>query len=72
MGKFSNADTANHGGDSTSQASAAGHHARDQATKDGVFERGNNALNSTPFSKLEGCADAKESAGGFWSSIFGK
>ena len=72
MGKWGHSDTANETGCTTSQAAAAEHVSRDDATKDGSFERGNHTLNSTPLSRVDSCSDAKDSAGGFWSSIFGR
>lgn len=68
MGKWSDTDTAKHSGDSSSKAARAGHDARDDAVKDGIFERGNSAKNSERFSRDD--ATGKE-AMGFWESIFG-
>jgi hypothetical protein len=67
MGKYS--DNTKDSGDSSSQAAHAEHDARDHATKEGVFERGNNEKNSTPFSRTDSAGSA---SGGFWDSIFGK
>jgi hypothetical protein len=60
-------DTSDYSGDSSSKVSEAEHTARDDAEKDGVFERGNNAKNSERFSRD---TDSGKEAGGFWSSIF--
>jgi hypothetical protein len=64
MGKWTDADTSKHSGDSSSKVAAAEHQAREDATKDGVFERGN----SERFSQDD--KSGKE-ATGFWESIFG-
>ena len=69
VGKWSDSDTSGHSGDSSSKVAAAEHDARDDATRDGIFERGNSAKNSERFSRDD--SSGKE-AGGFWSSIFGK
>lgn len=68
MGKWTNEDTAKQSGDSTSKAAAAGHDARDDATKAGLFERGNPEKNSERFSRTD---ESGERATGFWGSIFG-
>lgn len=58
MGKFTDSDLQsyqdkNEGGhDSSSKIAAAEHQARDDASKDGYFERGNDSLNSTRFSEI--------------------
>lgn len=68
LGKWSNEDTAANTGSSTSQAAAAGHAARDDAEKAGVFERGNDAKNSERFSRDD---DSGRAATSLWDSIFG-
>lgn len=68
MGKWTHEDTAKETGCKTTEAAAAEHQARDDATKAGVFERGNSELNSQPFTKDD---DAGQAATGFWKSIFG-
>ena len=68
MGKWTDADTSNWSGDSPSQVSQAEHDAREDATGDGVFERGNDEKNSERFSSD---TPSGESAGSFWKSIFG-
>lgn len=52
VGKYS--DNTSSSGDSSSKAAEAEHDARDHATKDGVFERGNDVKNSTPFENTPG------------------
>ena len=69
MGKWTDADTAKHSGDSSSKVAEAEHTARDDATKAGLFERGNSSKNSERFSRDD---DSGKEATGFWSSIFGK
>jgi len=69
MGKWTDADTAKDNGDSTSNIAKTEHTARDDATKAGVFERGNSSKNSKPFSKTD---KSGARATGFWNSIFGK
>lgn len=54
--------------DSSSDVSAAEHQARDDATEEGIFERGNDELNRKPFSKDD---ESGQRATGFWKSIFG-
>ena len=66
--EWTDKDTADYSGDSSSKIAEAEHQAREDATKDGCFERGNDEKNSTPFSK-SGTDDG--GAGGFWKSIFG-
>ena len=66
MGKYS--DNTKDSGDSSSKAARAEHDARDDATKAGVFERGNSSKNSERFSRDD---SAGKAAGGFWESIFG-
>lgn len=66
MGKWTDVDTAKYSGDSTSKVAEANHDARDHATKDGVFERGNSAKNKERFKDDTGKATS------FWNSIFGK
>lgn len=68
MGKYTNADTSKQSGNSSSKVSEAGHNARDDAEKDGLFERGNSSKNSERFSKTD---ESGERATGFWDSIFG-
>jgi len=68
VSKWSNEDTSSHSGDSTSQAASAGHQARDDATDEGLFERGNSEKNSQPFSRDD---ESGGRATGFWDSIFG-
>ncbi len=68
MGKWTESDTAKETGDSSSKVAAAEHQARDDATKEGVFERGNSSKNSERFSKTDESGQRSES---FWSSIFG-
>ena len=41
MGKWTNKDTSDHSGDSSSKVSEAAHQARNDAEKSGDFERGN-------------------------------
>lgn len=69
MGKWTDADTAKHSGDSTSQVANAEHTARDDAAKSGEFERGNSSKNSERFSRDDSAGHA---ASGFWGSIFGR
>lgn len=57
-------DTKNETGDSAKDVARAGHDHRDDATKAGVFERGNDEKNSKAFQ-----ADEKDS--GLWKSLFG-
>ncbi len=68
MGKWTDADTSKYSGDSSGKVAEAEHQARDDATKDGVFERGNSSKNSECFSRDDSSGQA---ATGFWSSIFG-
>lgn len=68
MSKWSNEDTAAHTGCSTSQAAAAAHTARNDAEEAGVFERGNDAKNSEPFSRDD---DSGRAATSLWDSLFG-
>jgi len=65
MGKYTDSDNENYGGDSSSKVSEAEHDARDHATSSGLFERGNDSKNSTRFKDDTGHAT------GFWGSIFG-
>ena len=69
MGWWSDSDTSRETGDSGSKVARASHDARDDATKDGIFERGNNAKNRERFSRD---SESGKEAGGFWSSIFGR
>jgi hypothetical protein len=69
MGGWSHGDTAKETGSSSSEASAAAHQARDDATKSGDFERGNSDKNSRSFSRDD---ESGKEATGFWGSIFGK
>jgi len=66
MGKYS--DNTASSGDSSSRAARAEHDARDDATEDGVFERGDSSKNSERFSKSD---DSGKAATSFWNSIFG-
>lgn len=68
MGKWSDSDTSKETGDSLGQVAKAEHQARDDATEAGVFERGNDEVNSQPFSRDD---DSGKAATGFWASIFG-
>lgn len=68
MPDWTNADTASETGDSSSQAAAAAHQARDDAEAAGLFERGNSDKNSQRFSRDD---DSGKEATGFWKSIFG-
>lgn len=68
MGKWTDSDTSAHSGDSSSKVAAAEHDARDHATEEGVFERGNSSKNSERFSRDD---DSGKAATGFWASIFG-
>lgn len=67
MGKYTDADTKSESGDSSGKVAAAEHQARDDATKDGVFERGNSSKNSERFSRTD---DSGREATSFWRSIF--
>lgn len=69
MGKWTDKDTADHSGDSLKDVARAEHQARDDATKEGIFERGNKGKNSERFSKSD---NSGERASGFWSSVFGR
>lgn len=69
MGKWTDKDTSKYSGDSTSKVAAAEHQARDDATKTGLFERGNPEKNSQRLSRDD---DSGKAATGFWGSIFGK
>ena len=66
MGKYS--DNTSLSGDSSSKAAEAEHDARDHATEAGLFKRGDQETNSTPFPRDD---DSGRAASGFWSSIFG-
>lgn len=66
--KWTHEDTAKHTGDSTSKVAAAEHQARDDATRAGLFERGNSEKNSERFSRTD---ESGSRAMGFWESIFG-
>lgn len=68
MSKWSNSDTSKYSGDSNSKVSAAEHQAREDATKAGIFERGNDSKNSQPLSKSD---DSGSRATSFWDSLFG-
>lgn len=68
MSKWTDKDTAKYSGDSTSKVSHAEHVARDDATKSGLFERGNSSKNSQRFSRTD---DSGQRATGFWDSLFG-
>lgn len=69
MGKWTNEDTSKASGDSTSKAAAAGHQAREDATKAGLFERGNSEKNSRSFSRTD---ESGERATGFWEFLVPK
>ena len=69
MGKWSDKDTAKESSDSPKEVARAEHNARDDATKAGVFERGNDKKNSTPFSRDD---ESGQKATGFWKSVFRK
>lgn len=68
MGKWTDKDTSDYGGDSLGDVARAEHQARDDATSEGVFERGDSSKNSERFSKSD---ESGERASGFWKSIFG-
>lgn len=68
MGKWTDKDTSRETGDSASKVSQAEHVARDDATKAGLFSRGDPDKNSKPFSRTDESGQRAES---FWSSIFG-
>ncbi len=68
MGKWTDKDTSRETGDSTSKVSHAEHVARDDATKEGLFSRGDREKNSQRLSRTD---DSGQRAEGFWSSIFG-
>lgn len=68
MGKWTDADTAKHSGDSSSKVAAAEHQARDDGEEAGVFKRGDSDTNSERFSRTD---ESGEKASGFWKSIFG-
>lgn len=67
MSKWTNSDTSKYSGDSDSKVSAAEHQAREDATKEGIFERGNDSKNSQPLSKND---ESGSRATNFWDSIF--
>lgn len=69
MGKWTDSDTSKNTGDSSSKVAAAEHDARDHATKEGMFERGDSSKNSERFSKSDNSGQAATS---FWESIFEK
>jgi len=66
--KWTDADTREYSGDSSSKIAAAEHDARDHATRSGDFERGNDSKNSERFSKDD---ESGQRATSFWGSIFG-
>lgn len=68
MSIWSKEDISKETGDTTSQVAAAEHQAREDAIKEGVFERGNSEVNSTPFSRED---ESGQRATGFWESIWG-
>lgn len=68
MGKWTDKDTSDHSGDSSNKVAKAEHDARDDATKVGLFERGNPEKNSERFSKSD---ESGERATSFWKSLFG-
>lgn len=68
MGKWTDKDTSDYSGDSSSKVAKAEHDARDDGAKAGFFERGNSEKNSTPFPKDD---ESGERATGFWKSLFG-
>jgi hypothetical protein len=68
MGKWTDADTAKHSGDSLKDVARAEHQARDDAEKEGIFKRGDSETNSKPFSKTD---ESGERATGFWKGLFG-
>ncbi len=69
MAKWTNEDTTSYSGDSSSKVAAAEHAAPDDASKAGIFERGNPEKNSQRFSRDD---DSGKAASSFWGSIFGK
>lgn len=68
MGKWTDADTAKETGDSLKQVAEAEHQAREDATRVGLFERGNSEKNSQRF---PGNDDTAKEAKGFFSRLFG-
>jgi hypothetical protein len=68
MGKWTDKDTSDHSGDSSSKVSEAAHQARDDAEKSGDFERGNDEKSQHKFSRDDKSGKAASS---FWGSIFG-
>lgn len=68
MARWTDKDTAKYSGDSTSKVAAAEHQARDDATKEGLFSRGDSAKNSQPFSRVD---KTGREAMSFFESIFG-
>lgn len=68
VGKWTDKDTSNETGDSSSKVAEAEHDARDDGEKAGIFERGNNEKNSERFSRDDSAGQAATS---FWDSIFG-
>ncbi|MGB2580689.1 MAG: hypothetical protein WBC83_03265 [Minisyncoccia bacterium] len=69
MSRGSERETAEETGCSVKEARASEHDARNHATDAGLFERGNSSKNRERFSRDD---SSGKSAGGFWSSIFGK
>jgi len=65
---WTNKDTSRYTGDSTSKVAHAGNVARDDATKAGLFSRGDSVTNSQRFSRSD---DSETRATSFWNSIFG-
>ncbi len=68
MGKWTDSDTSKTTGDSSSKVASAEHDAREDATRAGVFQRGNDDRNKERFSRDD---DSGRAATGFWGSIFG-
>ena len=69
MGKWTDKDTSKYTGDDIDKVSEAEHDARDHATKDGVFERGNKDRNSERFDRNDSSGSLAEK---LWDSIFKK
>lgn len=69
MGKWTDKDTSKYTGDDLEKVSEAEHDARDHATKEGVFERGDKDLNKQSFDRND---SAGSLAGKLWDSIFKK
>ena len=69
LGKWFDSDTSAHSGYSSSKVAAAEHQARDDATSEGIFSRGDNEKNRQPLSRDD---DSGKAAMSFWDSIFGR